>query len=241
VYGQRWFLAEARGEVSHQGNKFAASEMRLVEEIPLAVLRRFAVGCARGSLSYLEQRRPSDARILHCIQATEDFLDGAVEEGDLLKGREAATAVIYSGAAIGPDAGRALAAAIAASRAANGDAASWTAAAAGAAHAAQVAADAIDAAAALTVAFASVHNVAAGFATADAADHAAAAARRAAAAGAVAHAAAVAAARGVYAPDTAADAYFAAFSAAASQPADGHYLAQNADLFELIADSRAKR
>jgi RNA polymerase sigma-70 factor (ECF subfamily) len=47
--------------------------------------------------------------------------------------------------------------------------------------------------------------------------------------------AAVAAARGVYAADTSADAYFAAFSAATSQPADSHYLAQNADLLELIA------
>jgi hypothetical protein len=32
-----------------------------------------------------------------------------------------------------------------------------------------------------------------------------------------------------------------AFAAATSQPADGHYLAQNAYLLELIADSRAKR
>ena len=241
VYGQRWFRAEARGEISHQGYKFAASEMRLVEEIPLAVLRRFAVGCARRSLSYLERRHSADPRILHCIQATEDFLNGAVGEADLLKGREAATAVIDSGAAIGPDGGRAIAAAIAASRAAEGNAASWTAAAVGAAHAAQVAADAVDAAAALTAAYASVHNVAAGFAASDVADHAAAAARRAAASGAVAHAAAVAAARGFYAPDTAADAYFAAFSAAASQPADRHYLAQNAYLLELIAGSRANR
>ncbi|GLY98318.1 hypothetical protein [Actinoplanes sp. NBRC 103695] len=241
VYGQRWFLAEARGEISHQGNKFAASEMRLVEEIPSAVLRRFAVVCARRSFDYLEKRHPTDARILQCIQATDDFLDGTAGEHVLLDGREAAAAVIGSGAATGPDTGRAIAAAIAASRAANGDAASWTAAAAGAAHAAHVAADAIDAAATLTAAYASVHNVAAGFATANVADEAAAAARRAAASGAVAHAAAVAAARGVYAADTAADAYFAAFSAATSQSADSHYLAQNADLVELIANSRAKR
>ena len=94
---------------------------------------------------------------------------------------------------------------------------------------------------ALTAAYASVHNVAAGFAAANVADEAAAAARRAAASGTVAHAAAVAAARGVYAADTAADAYFAAFSAATSQSADSHYLAQNADLLGLIANSRAKR
>lgn len=58
VYGRRWFIAEARGEISRQANKFAASEMRLVEEIPVAVLRRFAVRCAKDGLDYLEQRHP---------------------------------------------------------------------------------------------------------------------------------------------------------------------------------------
>lgn len=241
VYGQRWFIAEAGGEISHQGTKFAASELRLVEEIPPAVLRRFAAGCAKQSFGYLEKRHPVDARILQCIQATEGFLDGVLGEGDLLEGRRAAGAVVASGAAVGPDTGRATAAAIAASRAADGDAASWTAAAAGAAYAATIAADAIDAAATLTAAYTEVHNVAKGFAAAAVAERAAAAARTAAAAGAVAHAAAVAAASGTYAPDTASDAYFAAWSASTAHPADGHYQAQNAYLIELIAGSRAQR
>ena len=54
-------------------------------------------------------------------------------------------------------------------------------------------------------------------------------------------AAAVAARSGVHAPDTAADRYFAAWSAYSAHPADDHYLAQNAYLLELIADSRAGR
>ncbi|MFJ1758878.1 hypothetical protein ACIOD2_01095 [Amycolatopsis sp. NPDC088138] len=231
VYGRRWFRAEARGEFSRQDTKFAASEMRLVEEIPPLVLRRFAVRCARRGL---EQRHGMDARILRCIEATEGFLDGALGEDDLLEARRAAGALVTD-PSIGPDGGRALAAALSASRAADGDAASWTAAAAGAAHAAHLAADAIAAAMALTSSYAEVHNVAKGFAAAKTADHAAAAAHSAAASGAVAHAAAVAAARGSYAPDTASDAYFAAWSAAAAQQADSHYLAQNADLIELIA------
>jgi hypothetical protein len=241
VYGHRWFISEARGEISRQDNKLAASEMRLVEEIPPAVLRRFAVGSARSSFDYLEKRHTMDGRILQCIQATEGFLDGALGEGDLLEGRQAAGAVVAPGAAIGPDTGRAVAAAIAASCAANGDAASWTAAAAGAAYSAFAAADAIDAAAALVAAYGGIHNVAKGFSAAIAADHAGTAAHTAAAAGAVAHAAGVAAASGVYAPDVASDRYFAAWSAATAHPADDHYLAQNADLLELIADSRAKR
>ncbi|MEV6634893.1 hypothetical protein AB0M54_29505 [Actinoplanes sp. NPDC051470] len=238
VYGRRWFLAEARGDIDHQENKFAASEMRLVEEIPAVVLRRFAVGCARSSLAYIGKRRPLDPRVLQCVEATEEFLDGSLKTDDLLEARHAAGAVIASEAALGPDGGRAVAAAMAASCAADGDAASWASAAAGAAHAAAVAADAIDAAAALTSAYAEVHNVARGFATAMVAERAAAAARVAAASGAVAHAAAVAAASGVYAPDTASDAYYAAFSAAATYPVDRHYLAQDAALAELIAASR---
>lgn len=75
---------------------------------------------------------------------------------------------------------------------------------------------------------------------ASAADQAATAAHTAAAAGAVAHAAAVAVATGGCAPDVASDRYFAAWSAFAAHPADSRYLAQNADLFELIAESRAK-
>ncbi|WP_329058084.1 DUF7666 domain-containing protein [Amycolatopsis sp. NBC_01480] len=240
VYGQRWFAAEARGETSHQGTKFAAREMRLVEEIPPDVLRHFAVGCAKRSFGYLEQRHPVDARIRQCIEVTEGFLDGALGEDDLREGRQAAGAVIAD-PATGPDTGRLIAAAMAASQAADGDAASWTAAAAGAAHAANLAADAIDAAAALTTAYAEIHNVAKGFAAANIAEQAATAARTAAASGAVAHAAAVAAARGTYAPDTAADAYFAAWSATTVRPADYHYLAQNAHLLELIAGTRAKQ
>ena len=241
AYGRRWFLAEARGEVSHEGTKFAAAEMRLVEEIPADVLRRFAVGCARRAFHYLEARHPVDARILHCVQAAEGFLDGALGEDDLLRGRQAAGAVIDDGTGVGPDTGRAVAAAISASCAANGDAASWAASAVGAAYAAQVGADAIGAAADLVAAYAGVHNVAAGIAAATVADRAAVAARTAASAGAVAHAAAVAAQSGVYPPDTAADRYYAAWSAYSAHPADDHYLEQNAYLLELIAESRAGR
>lgn len=214
--------------------------MRLIEEIPPAVLRRFAVACAKRGFDYLEQRHPVDARILQCIRAAEGFLDGTLAESELREGRRAAGAVVAE-AAIGPDTARVAAAALAASSAANGDAASWTAAAAEAAHAAHSAADAIDAADALTGAYRGIHNVARGFAAADAADRAATAARTAAASGAVAHAAGVAAASGTYAPDTAADRYFAAWSASTTQPADGHYLAQNENLLELIAASRANR
>ncbi|WNV86900.1 hypothetical protein [Umezawaea sp. Da 62-37] len=49
----------------------------------------------------------------------------------------------------------------------------------------------------------------------------------------------MAARSGVHATDTAADHYFPAWSAPSAHPADDHYLARNAHLLELIADSRA--
>ncbi|ASQ97467.1 hypothetical protein [Streptomyces sp. 11-1-2] len=241
VYGQRWFIAEAKGEISHRGHKFAASEMRLVEEIPVTVLRRFAIRCAKDSLDYIERRQPLDTRIHQCIEAAQGYLHGELREEELLQGRQAVGDALASGAVAGADTGRATAAAIAASCAANGDAASWTAAAAAAAYAAHVAADAIKAVGALTATYATVHDVAAGIAAAQAADHAAACAHTAAAAGAVAHAAGVAAARGAYAADTVSDPYFVAFSAFAEHPADHHYRAQNAVLLELIGDSTGTR
>ncbi|MEV0471387.1 DUF7666 domain-containing protein [Streptomyces prunicolor] len=243
VYGRRWFLAEARGEISRQTHKFAASEMRLVEEIPAAALRRFAVRCAQDALDHLERRHPVDARARQCLRAAEGFLDGTLHEADLLEARRAAGGLAASGAPIGADTGRAVAATIAASRAADGDAASWASAAAAAAYAAHAAADAIEAAEAHVAVYAPVHNVAAGIAASHTADRAATAAHTAAAAGAGAHAAAaaVAAARGTYAADTAADPYFAAFSEFSAHPADTHYLAQNAVLLALIGDARADR
>ena len=79
VYGQRWFISEARGEIVKQDNKFAASEMRLVKEIPNVVLVRFAIWCAKDSLKYYEKKYPKDTRASDCIGAAEDYLDGKIK------------------------------------------------------------------------------------------------------------------------------------------------------------------
>ena len=80
VYGQRWFISEARGKIVKQDNKFAASEMRIVQEIPKIVLQRFAIWCALDCLEYYETKYPKDKRVSDCIQAAEDFLDGKISE-----------------------------------------------------------------------------------------------------------------------------------------------------------------
>lgn len=230
VYGQRWFIAEARGEIDRQREKFAAAEMRLVREIPGVVLRRFAVWCAEDSLQHLGTRDPNDDRISQCVQATDKYLNGELSVEELRSFRQAAAGALADGSATG----RPVAAAIAASCAADGDAAAWTAAAVAAAYAAHAAAEAVVAADALVSAHAAVSAVASGIAAAVAADHAALAAHTAASAGAVAHAAAVAAARGVPAADTASDPYFAAFNGFAVHPHDAYYESQNTKLLEFI-------
>jgi len=232
VYGQRWFISEARGEIVKQDNKFAASEMRIVEEIPKIVLQRFAIWCAKDSLKYYEKKYPKDTRASDCIQAAEDYFDGKIKVDELIKKQEAAYGA--TGAASGA-AGRAVAAIIAASMSTTtANAAAWVNAAAAAAYAAHTAAAALDAAMAAVDAHDAARNVAAVAAAAVAADTAAAHAHTAAAAGAVAHAAAVTAAHNVAPADTAADAYYSAYAAYSAHSADVYYAAQDKKLLEMI-------
>jgi hypothetical protein len=234
IYGQRWFVAEARGEIVKQDTKFTAREMRIVREIPDIVLQRFAIWCATDCLGLYENRRPEDKRVSECIQAAEDYLGDTIKVDELTKKREAAAAGAAAGAG-GAAAGRAAAAAIAAAIAAAApNPAAWANASASAAYAAHAAATAYEAAVATVDAHASAHNVATTAAAAAAADTAAARAHTAAAAGAVAHAAAVAAARGVSPVDSVSDAYYSSYAAYSAFPGDACYAAQNTKLSEMI-------
>ena len=232
VYGQRWFISEAREEIVKQDNKFAASEMRIVEEIPKIVLQRFAIWCAKDSLKYFEKKYPKDTRASDCIQAAKDYLDGKIKVDELIKKQEAAYGA--TGAASGA-AGRAVAAIIAASMSTTtANAAAWANAAAAAAYAAHTAAAAIAAAMAAVDAHDAAQNVASVAAAAVTADTAAAYAHKAAAAGAAAHAAAVTAAHNVAPVDIAADAYYAAYAAYSAQSADVYYADQDKKLLKMI-------
>ncbi len=232
VYGQRWFISEARGEIVKQDNKFAASEMRIVEEIPKIVLQRFAIWCAKDSLKYYEKKYPKDTRASDCIQAAEDYLDGKINVDELIKKQEAAYGA--TGTATGA-AGRAVAAVIAAAMTTTtANAAAWVNAAVAAAYAAHTANAAIDAARAAVDAHDAARNVASVAAAAAAADTAATHAHTAASASAAAHAAAVNAAQNIAPADTAADAYYSAYAAYSAHSADAYYAAQNKRLLEMI-------
>ena len=75
IYGTRWFLTEARGRIKEDSDKFVASEMRLVKEIPLKrVSVLFSVACARKCYPYWKKEYPNDSRVLDAILAVEDWL-----------------------------------------------------------------------------------------------------------------------------------------------------------------------
>jgi len=80
VYGTRWFKAEARGTILEGDDKFCASEMRLVEEIPIKVIHQWAVDCAYRVLSIYEQHHPEDDRPRKALEAKQSWIDNPCEE-----------------------------------------------------------------------------------------------------------------------------------------------------------------
>lgn len=81
IYGNRWFVVEARGEIQQDGNKFVASEMRLVQEIPVKkVVLPFAIFCARRCLANYEKKYPDDSRPRKAIEAAEKYMKNPTEE-----------------------------------------------------------------------------------------------------------------------------------------------------------------
>jgi hypothetical protein len=140
VYGNRWFIAEYKGKIAKEEDKFCASEMRLIKEIPIKVLQYFTIRCAKRSLHYFEEKYPNDKRPALAIQAAEDFLDGKITAADAADAARVAARVAADAYAAAADAAYAAADAAVAAVAAY-------AAARVAAYAAAVAADAYAAAA----------------------------------------------------------------------------------------------
>ena len=81
TFGDRWFVVEAKGKVKKDGNKFVASEMRLVKEIPAKVVAvRFALASARRCLDNFEVKYPEDNRPRQAIEAAEAWVNDQTEE-----------------------------------------------------------------------------------------------------------------------------------------------------------------
>jgi len=79
-FGTRWFKCEAQGKVLKDGDKFCASKMRLVQEIPERVLRQFAIDCASYVLPIFEKYCPNDNRPRLAIEAAQAYLDNPSDE-----------------------------------------------------------------------------------------------------------------------------------------------------------------
>ena len=80
IFGSRWFICEAKGKILKDTDKFCASDMRLLKEIPVTVIKRFAIECAKHVLPIFEKEHPSDKRPREAIEATEKYLAEPTEE-----------------------------------------------------------------------------------------------------------------------------------------------------------------
>src|SRR3990167_180615 len=84
IYGDRWFLVEARGKIKEEENKFVASEMCLIRELPLKkIMVKWAVFCAKQCLEIFEKKYPEDKRPREAIEAAEKYSDGKITLDEL--------------------------------------------------------------------------------------------------------------------------------------------------------------
>jgi len=80
VFGTRWFECEARGDILKDTDKFCASEMRLMSEIPNKVIQQFAIDCAWRVLHIFEEKYPTDKRPRQAIEAAKAYLKFPTQE-----------------------------------------------------------------------------------------------------------------------------------------------------------------
>ena len=80
IFGTRWFECEAQGEILKDTDKFCASEMRIVKEIPNKVIQQFAIDCAWRVLHIFEERYPDDKRPRQAIEAAKAYLKFPTQE-----------------------------------------------------------------------------------------------------------------------------------------------------------------
>ena len=73
TFGTRWFECEARG-ILKGSDKFCASEMRLLQEIPKEVLIQFAIDCAKKVLLVFEKEYPNNKQLRKVVKAAELYL-----------------------------------------------------------------------------------------------------------------------------------------------------------------------
>ena len=84
VYGPRWFSIEAKGKILRDKDKFVAREMRIVKELPTKrIAVKFAVACARHTLSKFETKYPEDDRPRKALEAAETWIQKPTKENEV--------------------------------------------------------------------------------------------------------------------------------------------------------------
>ena len=78
IYGNKFFIIEAKGKIRYKkGDKFVAQEMRLIKEIPIKILKYFAIDCAKQCLKNYEKEF-DDKSVYEVIEGAELYLDGKI-------------------------------------------------------------------------------------------------------------------------------------------------------------------
>lgn len=83
IFGTRWFICEAKGEILKDTDKFCASEMRLLKEIPNKIIQQFTIDCAWRVLHIFEGKYPDDKRPRQALEAARAYLQNLCEENRL--------------------------------------------------------------------------------------------------------------------------------------------------------------
>ena len=91
IYGDKFCIVEADGTIIDGDDKFVASRMRIIKELPTKeIFVRFAIECAKHTLSNYEQMYPNDNRPRLAVEAAEECLLSNFSKESTLKAESAA-------------------------------------------------------------------------------------------------------------------------------------------------------
>ena len=83
VYGDKWWVVEAKGKIINTDDKFVASEMKIIKRLPVKkILVKFAVLCAKRCLTNYEKEYPNDDRPRKAIEAAENYVKNPTKENE---------------------------------------------------------------------------------------------------------------------------------------------------------------
>lgn len=90
-FGTRWFLAEARGKIKEEADKFCSYEMRLVKEIPRKTMLKFLVSCVKHAIHTTTHKEI----VTKALEAIEAYIDTPTQK-NLAKLKDIALPIICS-------------------------------------------------------------------------------------------------------------------------------------------------